>query len=191
MRFTRRRVGAAVLVAVSLTGCTPDKEPAPEVSAVPTTPAAGAELLCGMDRADLTAVIGQPVKNAFGELKLVDGAGAGECKVFTEGGDWLVAVTLDAETSPAGEKARASIAGEAEGVREPDATYTSREGALWGDVLRENATTGYATSYVFVGSTLVTLGIKFGAVGRDRAADQLALSEQITATYDLERGGGS
>lgn len=189
MTRTWGRAGALVLLPVLLVGCTPDEEPRPAATAVPTSPAPGADLVCGMDRADVEAVSGVDVESDGGELSVVDGVGTGECQVFTRDAKWMMNVKLHDVTSPAGVEARANIAGTGEGVREPDVVYTTREGAIWGDVdAEEGAPTLNATSYVVVGDTLVTMLLRYGQVDRDRQRDQLALTEQIAATYGLDPG---
>lgn len=149
--------------------------------------------MCGMDRADIEAVTGYTVERSGGELTVVDGVGAGECSAWAPEDSQIAGSLVNVQLSPAlsadGDEARAMLAGEIDGVREADEVYTSRVGAIWGDVLNVGdltSTTTIGTSYVFVGDTLVTLLISRGDSGRDRPADQLALTEQIAATYGLE-----
>lgn len=130
-----------------------------------------------------------------GGLSVVDGVGKGECTAWVgEGffeGDVLVYVVFDASSSEEAEDARRRMRGEVEGVLPPVEVYSDREGAIWGDVLNpDGSMTFQGNSYVFVGDTMVTLLVSFGAAGRDRVADHLALTEQIAETYGLDDGGG-
>lgn len=178
-----------MLLPVVLVGCTPDEGPRPAATAVPTSPAPGADLVCGMDRADVEAVSGVDVESDGGELTVVDGVGTGECQVYTRDATWMMNVKFHDVASADGIEARAKIAGTQEGVREPDVVYTTREGAIWGDVdAQEGAPTLNATSRVVVGDTVVTVLLRYGQADRDRQRDQLALTEQIAATYGLDPG---
>lgn len=178
-----------LVVAFVLAGCTPEAETEAAPTPVPTSPAPGADLICGMARDDIEAVTGSTAERTQGELSVVDGAGSGECVAWAPEDPLvdgpLLSVVLAPAASAEGDKARAQLAGDLEGVREPEEVYTSHEGAIWGDVLNEGestSTTTVGTSDVFVGDSLVTLLITRGAEGRDRPDDQLALG--------LEPGSG-
>lgn len=131
-----------------------------------------------------------------GGLSVDDGVGAGECTAWVgEGiaaGDVLVQVDLDAASSEVAAEVRERLGGDLDGLSPPVATYSEREGAIWGDELNpDGSSTWGAVSSIFVGDTMVTLLVAHGAVGRDRVADHLALTEQIAATYGLDAGDGS
>ena len=188
------RFGAVVGVcAVLLAGCAGGSEPEPGPTAVPASPAPGADLVCGMARADIEAVTGSTVERTEGELTVVNGVGSGTCTAWAPEDVFLDGLLFHVELSPAaseaGARARAELAGQVVGKRVPEIVYSSREGALWVLDFGEGRLTGLGKSYVFIGDTVVMMVVDRGAEDRNRPGDQLALTEQIAASLGLEPGG--
>lgn len=193
--MTPKRASAVLLLGALLAGCSSDVEPTPEPTPVSTAPAPDADLVCGMARADIEAVTGFSIERTEGELKVTDGVASGECEAWAPDDASIMGPLAFVELAPAasedGDRARAEMAGGLEGVRRPETVYSSREGALW--LLDEDSPgsmTALGISRVFIGDTVVTLSLERGAAGRDRAADQLALTEQVAATHGLDPGSG-
>ena len=84
---TMARFVAVVAVAVVLgvlVGCSrpgPAPGPEPVLTPLPTAPAKGADLVCGMDRESLETATGLAVGSWEGELTVRDGIGSGQCVV--------------------------------------------------------------------------------------------------------------
>jgi len=192
-----RSLVVAVVVALSVAGCWPSKdaEPAPVMSVIPTTAAQGATLICGMDKAALEAATGFAVGRTEGELRVVDGVGSGECSVWAKNESLidgaLIVVTMLATSSPKGVTDRSELLGQ-DGNRAPDVTYTTVDGGIWGEVktVPDQMTLG-ASSVVFYGETVIEVLTSRADRGRDPAADQLALTQQVAATYGLAGSGNA
>lgn len=198
MNLLIRSVVVAVVVVVSVSGCWPskDKVPEPVMSVIPTAAAHGAELICGMDRAALEAATGFTVGRTEGELRMVDGVGSGKCSAWAKQESLidgsLIAVTLYAASSPEGVKMRSKLLGQG-GMAPPQIVYSTVDGGIWGDVeARPGGMTSGAFSVVFYGETVIEILTARADVGRDPAADQLALTQQVAASHGLvEADGGS
>jgi len=192
-----RAVVGAVLVVVSVSGCWPSKdaEPAPVMSVIPTAAAQGATLVCGMDKAALEAATGFAVGRTDGELHVVDGVGSGKCSVWAKNESLingsLIAVRMYAASSPDGVTQRSALLGQ-DGLPAPQLTFTTVDGGIWGDVkaIPGHMTLG-AVSVVFYGETVIEVLTARADVGRDPAADQLALTQQVAATYGVVGPGGT
>lgn len=149
-----------------------------------------------MKRVDLEEVLGQRVGQLEGDLESFVEVGSGECRGrYASGvaeGDLLLSVRLQSATTEEASERRAAIAGEVPGLLPPDEVYEERDGAIWGEGLGAGgSSSSLAVSYVFIDDTMVTLLLMRGADGRDRAADHLALTEQIAEAYGLDGGGRS
>ena len=197
MKSVIRAVVVAVVVVAEVSGCGPlkDKDPAPVMSAIPTAAAEGSLLICGMDRAALKAAAGVTVGRTEGELRMVDGIGSGECSVWAKDESLvtgsLVNVRMYSVVSPDGVKDRSRLLGTG-GLPAPDLTYPTVDGGIWGDIkAKPGRMTSEAVSDVFYGNTVIEVLLSRGDVDRDRPADQLALTQQVAATYGLVAPGGA
>jgi hypothetical protein len=186
----------AVVVAASVSGCWPSKGKVPDsvMSAIPTAAAHGAKLICGMDKGALEVATGYAVGRTEGQLRMVDGVGTGKCSVWAKDESMingsLMAVTMLAASSPDGVTERSNLLGK--GVRAPDLTYTTVDGGIWGAVKADPGHMALgAVSSVFYGATVIKVLTRSAGVGRDPAADQLALTQQVAATYGLVGSGGA
>ena len=196
MKSLIRSVVVAVVVVVSVSGCWPSKDEAPEpvMSVIPTAAAQGAKLICGMDRAALEAATGYAVGRTEGHLRMVDGVGTGKCSAWAKQESLikgsLIAVTMYAASSPEGVSERSALLGQ-DGMPAPQISYSTVDGGIWGDVkaIPGHMTLG-AVSEVFYGKTVVEVLTARADVGRDPAADQLALTQQVAATYGVAGSGG-
>lgn len=185
----------AACLAVTVPGCTGlTASPVPTATAIPTVAAAGADLVCGMDRGDLAKAMGLAIGRVEDELHVAGGVGSGECRVWPEdeslvNGPLLFVTFVDA-SSPDGLEARAHVDGD--GFRAPDVPYESLDGGAWGDLEGdpEQLTLG-ATSAVFWGQTVIDLTTSSGGVHRNHAADLAALTRQVAASYELPEGQDS
>ena len=77
MRLRLGSVVVAVVVAVSVSGCWPAHDAQPVMRVIPTAAAEGSTLVCGMDRAGLAVATGFAIGRTEGQLRVVDGVGAG------------------------------------------------------------------------------------------------------------------
>jgi len=190
MRSRLRSVVVSVMVVVLASGCGMSKDDVPEpvMSVIPTAAPAGVELICGMDKAAVEAATGFTVGRTEGELRIVDGVGSGECSLWAKNESLingaLMVVTMFASSSSEGIEDRSRVLGQ--GFRAPDLTYTTVDGGIWGAVKPDP---GYMTlgavSVVFYGDTVIEVLTRSADIGRDPAADQLALTQQVAATYGL------
>ena len=196
MRSRTSSAAVAIVLVMAVAGCGPstDAAPAPVMSVIPTLPTQGAALICGMDKAALEAATGFTVGRTGGELQVVGGVGSGECSVWAKNESMidgaLMVVTMLAASSPKGVTDRSKLLGQ-DGNRAPDLTYTTVDGGIWGEVKApaDQMTLG-ASSVVFYGPTVIEVLTRSANVGRDPAADQLALTQQVAATYGLVGPGG-
>ena len=188
-----RGVVVGVVVCGLLAGCT-SKEPGPEPSVVvPTSPSAGADLACGVDRASIEAVSGYPVDRVTGELSVQEGVGSGRCEVWTTEQDGVLFVVelwpLSAEEAL---RDRDLVDGK---VGNP-ATYTYdpsvADGAMWsGNDEPVDRVRGSVFSYIFWGETFVVVYFSAVAPLRTPSEDFLAVTRQVAASYDLPDPGGT
>ena len=175
-----------VLVGCSRPGPAPDREPV--LTPLPTAPAKGADLVCGIERESLETATGLAVGRSEGELTVRDGIGSGMCRAWAKNESLVVGpllfVVMAAASSADGLDARARLDGD--GYRRPDVLYTSVDGGVWGDlkVQRKSMSFG-AVSFVFWGDTLINLIVASGEEGRSVATDLLALNQQVATTYGL------
>jgi len=192
MRSLVRSVVLSAAVAILVSGCGTSKDDVPEpmMSAIPTAPPAGAELICGMDKAALEAATGFTVGRTEDELRILDGVGSGKRSVWAMNESLidgsLMAVTMFAASSPEGVRYRAKLLGQ-DGLHvPPQIAYTTVDGGIWGDVeaIPGHMTLG-AVSVVFYDDTAIEVLTRSADVGRDPAADQIALTQQVAATYGL------
>ena len=144
-----RGIMIAVVVCGLLAGCT-SEEPGPEPSVVvAASPTAGADLVCGVDRAAIEAVSGYPVDRVAGELSVQDGVGSGRCEAWTTERDGvLFVVELWPTSSEDAQRPRAEVDGR--GGNDPMYTYdpSVADGAMWNanDVPFENVSTLFRTA---------------------------------------------
>lgn len=193
----RKVLGGGVLgVVVLLVGCTQgqDVDPGPVMTVIPTAAAEGADMVCGMDREDLETAMGLTVGRVEDGLSVQGGVGSGKCTVWAENESLvngpLLWVTFFAASSPDGIEWRAHVDG-GDGFRAPDAPFESLDGGAWGEVEGKPYMTLGATSAVFWGETVIKFTTKRGEVDRDHAADLVALTQQVAASYGLEGSGGA
>lgn len=184
---------AVGVAALALGGCWSSPDPEPSASAspapLPSVAPAGADLVCGMDARSVGLVTRSQVDRAEGELTVVDGVGAGECRVVAVEGasvpEHLAWVTFFAASSPQGVEARARLDGDP-AVEGPDVVYGGVDGFVGGAVEPERRMTLGSTASVFFGDTLVRVTTVRGDVGRDPVQDLLALTLQVAASYGLD-----
>lgn len=149
---------------------------------IPSKPAAGAELVCGMDRADVEAAMGLKVGRVEGDLKTADAEGKRECDIWptdtslVDGA--MVFVSVLPASSTEGKQLRAEVDGTATGVTEPSARYTDLDGAAW------SGSVG-ASSVVFFGDQVVAMTSTWKGDGRDPLEDLPALSAQVASSAGL------
>ena len=184
-------VAAVAVVLGVLVGCTsqgraPDREPV--LTPLPTAPAKGADLVCGIERESLETATGLAVGSWEGELTVRDGIGSGQCVVQPKDKSLLSGpllwVTMAAASSAEGLDARAHLDGD--GYRRPDVLYTSVDGGVWGDLkVQDKKMLLGGVSDVFWGDTLIDFTVSRGEVGRSLATDLLALNQQVATTYGL------
>lgn len=102
----------------------------------------------------------------------------------------LIAVRRYAASAPDGVTQRSALLGQ-DGLPAPQLAYTTVDGGMRGDVkaIPGHMTLG-AVSVVFNGETVIEVLTVSAGVGRDPAADELALTQQVAATYG-PAGSGS
>jgi len=168
---------------------TPIPTPPPTPPSVPSTASAGAELVCGVDKADIELVTGSPVSRWEGDLLVHDGIGSGRCEVFSDARDWQVfVVELTPVTAEEAQLKHAEMDG---WVGDPPSLVydpSQADGAIWGS--RDNPgprLTATTNSSIFWGPTLIDVYVRPLDTWRDGPADHLALTSQIARTYGLQR----
>ena len=188
-----RGIMIAVVVCGLLAGCT-SKEPGPEPSVVvAVSPTAGAELMCGVDRAAIEAVSGYPVDRVSDQLTFQDGVGTGSCEVWTtEQHSVLFAVEMWPTSSEEAQQLRADVDGH--GSNDPSYAYdpSVADGAMWsGNDEPSDRVRGSVFSHIFLGDTLVRVYFSAVAPLRTPSQDFLAITEQVATTYGLQRPGAT
>jgi len=151
-------------------------------TAIPTTPATGAELVCGMARTDVETAMGLDVGRVEGDLGKESADGTRTCEVWptdtklVDGA--MLFVTLLPASSDKGKEYRSELDGTATGVIPPDVRYEGLDGGGWSGAVG-------ASSVVFFGDQVVALTSTWKGEGRDALADLPALSEQVAASEGL------
>lgn len=149
---------------------------------IPSQPAAGADLVCGMDRTDVETAVGLEVGRVEGDLDAVDGDGKAQCDIWPTDSTLVDGAVLFVSVLPAssdeGHDLRAQVDGTATGVTEPTVRYTDLDGAAW------SGSVG-ASSIVFVGDRAITLTSTWKGEGRDPLKDLPALSQQVASSEGL------
>ncbi|RHA43820.1 hypothetical protein [Cellulomonas rhizosphaerae] len=175
-------LATALLLGTLVTGCTSSTKEEPMPTEIPSKPAAGADLACGMDRVDVEAAMGLEIGRVEGDLETADADGKRECDIWptdtslVDGA--MVFVSVLPASSTEGQKLRAEVDGTATGVTEPSVRYTDLDGAAW------SGSVG-ASSVVFVGDQVVALTSTWKGDGRDPLKDLPALSSQVAASTGL------
>ncbi|WP_029287112.1 hypothetical protein [Cellulomonas sp. HZM] len=171
-----------LLTAALSTGCTSQNKEEPVTTAIPSTPAAGADLVCGMDRADVETAIGLDVGRVEGDLSEARADGTRVCDVWPTDKRFVSGAMLSVELVPAssaeGKDYRAQVDGTAKGVIPPDVAYDGIDGGGWTGAVG-------GTSVVFVGDQAVVLTSTFKGEGRDPLKDLPALSLQVADSQGL------
>lgn len=186
-------VGVGVVVCGLLAGCT-SEEPGPEPSlVVVASPTAGADLVCGVDRAAIEAVSGYPVDRVSDQLTFQDGVGSGRCEVWTTERDGVLFVV---ELWPTSSETALHDRDLVDGRVGNAATYTYdpsvADGAMWsGNDQPVDRVRGSVFSYIFWGDTLVSVYFSAVAPLRTPSEDFLSITEQVATTYGLQRPGAA
>ena len=173
---------AVVLVAVA--ACTSD--PDASSHAIPTRPASGDDLVCGMSRTDVATATGLDIGSAVGDLAAPAGDGERTCEVRpTDGSDAVVFVWVDPASSARGKDLRAQLDGDAAGVAKPDVRFDSVDAAGWrgGPQGATPAILG-GTVVLADGDQVVKVTSTRNGSGRDPLEDVLALAQQVATSAD-------
>ncbi|MBD8058732.1 hypothetical protein IC607_07110 [Cellulomonas sp. JH27-2] len=149
---------------------------------IPSSPAAGADLVCGMDRTDVETAMGLDVGRVEGDLSSESADGTRTCEVWPTDtklidGAMLVVKVLPA-SSDEGMEYRSELDGTATGVIAPDVRYDGLDGGGWTGAVG-------ASSVVFFGGDVVALTSMWKGDGRDPRVDLPALSQQVAASEGL------
>ena len=184
----------SVLLATTVAGCSlfEQEEPEPVETEIPGTPSEQADLVCGIDRADVETAIGLPVGRVEGELTGQGADAAGTCEIWPED-DGVVKgamlfVRIHGLSTDEGKRRAAELRGEVDGVVEPDVRYEGVEGGVWFPDLgfEEGTPTSVGgTSVVVLPDHVVALTSAHSDRDRDAATDLLALSQQVAASHGL------
>jgi len=172
----------ALVVGALAVGCTSSNKEEPVTTPIPTQAAAGADLVCGMDRADVETATGLEIGRVEGDLDTAGADGKRTCDVWPTDKQWVDGAMLFVTVQPASSKEakdlRAQVDGTADGVIEPSVRYDGLDGAAW------SGTSG-ATSIVFFGDQVVSLTSTWEGEGRDPLKDLPALSQQVASSQAL------
>ncbi|MDM7831246.1 hypothetical protein [Cellulomonas edaphi] len=170
---------AAAALGAAVAGCTSSTKEEPMPTEIPSRPASTADLVCGMDRADVETALGLKVGRVEGSLESAGADGVRECEIWptdtslVDGA--MLFVTVQPASSAEGKDLRAQVDGDAPGVVEPSVRYTDQDGAAWTGAVG-------ASSVVFAGDQVVELTSSWKGEGRDPLHDLPALSAQVVST---------